>query len=137
MESESDAYTPGEVAARFGMTLDTLRYYEREGLLTEVERSASGHRRYRASDVELLDLVRCLRDTDMPVSRLRVFAEMVREGDHTIPDRVELLADHDARLTERIAELGRRQQAIRHKIEYYRGVLAEQDAEEAAPAAGA
>lgn len=122
---EATKYTPGEVAARFGLSLDTLRYYEREGLLTEVERSSSGHRRYRASDVELLDLVRCLRDTDMPISRLRSFAELVREGDHTIEARVELLAGHDAALTERIDALRERQQAIRHKIEYYRGVLAE------------
>lgn len=122
---EATKYTPGEVAARFGLTLDTLRYYEREGLLTEVERSSSGHRRYRASDVELLDLVRCLRDTDMPIARLRTFAELVRDGDHTIPSRVELLEAHDARLTERIAELRQRQEAIRHKIDYYKGVLAE------------
>ena len=99
------AYTPGEVAARFGLTLDTLRYYEREGLLTEVERSPSGHRRYRASDVELLDLVRCLRDTDMPIARLREFAELVRAGDQTIPARLEVLTAHNQALTERIAEL--------------------------------
>jgi DNA-binding transcriptional MerR regulator len=119
------AYTPGEVAARFGLTLDTLRYYEREGLLTEVERAPSGHRRYRASDVELLDLVRCLRDTDMPISRLRSFAELVREGDHTISERLAILTNHDQALTERIAELCQRQEAIQHKIAYYEGVLAE------------
>jgi DNA-binding transcriptional MerR regulator len=127
---EATQYTPGEVAARFGLSLDTLRYYEKEGLLTEVERAPSGHRRYRASDVELLDLVRCLRDTDMPIARLRAFAELVRDGDHTIPRRLEVLADHDASLTERIAELQERQQAIRHKIDYYRGVLAARNHEE-------
>lgn len=121
------AYTPGEVAARFGLSLDTLRYYEREGLLTEVERAPSGHRRYRASDVELLDLVRCLRDTDMPIARLREFAELVREGDRTIPDRLEILTAHDQALTERIAELRQRQEMIQHKIAYYEGVLAEAD----------
>lgn len=125
----ADYYTPGEVSERFGMSLDTLRYYEREGLLTEVERGPSGHRRYRGGDVELLDLVRCLRDTDMPIARLRAFAELVRDGDHTIPTRVDVLEEHDARLTERIDELRRRQDAIRHKIGYYKGVLAERGAE--------
>lgn len=127
MDTPTDSqYTPGEVATRFGLTLDTLRYYEREGLLTEVERTPSGHRRYRASDVELLDLVRCLRDTDMPIARLREFAELVRDGDHTIPDRLEILKTHDAALTDRIAELRSRQDAIQHKIAYYEGVLAEE-----------
>lgn len=127
MNTTDTHYTPGEVAARFGLSHDTLRYYEREGLLTEVERAPSGHRRYRASDVELLDLVRCLRDTDMPISRLREFAELVRDGDHTIPDRVAILSTHDAALTKRIAELRSRQEAIQHKIAYYEGVLAQQE----------
>ncbi|QVQ51765.1 MerR family transcriptional regulator [Spiractinospora alimapuensis] len=123
------SYTPGEVAARFGLTLDTLRYYEKEGLLTEVERAPSGHRRYRASDVELLDLVRCLRDTDMPIARLRTFAELVRAGDQTIEERVRLLGDHDEQLSHRIDELQERQAAIRHKIDYYREVLAARGSE--------
>jgi DNA-binding transcriptional MerR regulator len=123
----TDTHTPGEVAAQFGLSLDTLRYYEREGLLTEVERAPSGHRRYRASDLELLDLVRCLRDTDMPIARLRAFAELVRDGDHTIPERLEMLRSHDAALTERIAELQNRQLAIHHKIAYYEGVLAREE----------
>lgn len=118
------AYTPSEVSARFGMSIDTLRYYEREGLLTEVERAPSGHRRYRASDVEMLDLVKCLRDTDMPIARLRAFAKLVRAGDHTIPDRIAMLRTHDAALTERIAELRQRQEAIQNKIAYYVDVVA-------------
>lgn len=121
----SDSYTPGEVSARFGLSLDTLRYYEREGLLTPVERAASGHRRYRARDVELLALVTCLRDTDMPIARLREFAELVHAGEHTIADRLDVLEAHSARLAARIEELLERQRAIAHKIDYYRGVLAE------------
>ncbi|GAA1451709.1 MerR family transcriptional regulator [Nocardiopsis tropica] len=120
-----DYYTPGEVAERFALTLDTLRYYEKAGLLRRVERSPSGHRRYRTDDVELLHLVRCLRDTDMPIARLRDFAELVRAGDHTVPDRVEVLQGHQRRLDERIAELRDRQGVIQHKIDYYLGVLAE------------
>ncbi|QBI54686.1 MerR family transcriptional regulator [Streptomonospora litoralis] len=118
-------YTPGEVAERFGLSLDTLRYYEREGLLTEVERAASGHRRYRASDVELLELVRCLRDTGMPIAHLRGLAELVREGDHTIPRRLELLREHAGRLAAQIAELRENESAIVNKIGYYEGVLEE------------
>src|SRR5690606_458192 len=123
--SMTDYYTPGEVAQRFGLSLDTLRYYEREELLTQVERSPSGHRRYRAGDDELLDLVRCLRETDRPIAPLREFAELVRDGDLPVPLRVGFLEEPDARVTERFAELCRRQEAIRHKVDYSRGVLAE------------
>jgi DNA-binding transcriptional MerR regulator len=120
-----DYYTPGEVAERFDLTLDTLRYYEKAGLLRRVDRAPSGHRRYRTDDVDLLYLVRCLRDTDMPIARLRDFAELVRDGDHTIPDRLDVLQSHQHHLNERIAELRERQDTIQHKIDYYLGVLAE------------
>lgn len=118
-----DYYTPGQVAQRFDLTLDTLRYYEKAGLLRRVERSPSGHRRYRADDVELLDMIRCLRETDMPIVRLREFAELIREGEHTVPDRLDLLQGHQERLDERMEEMRRCQTVIQHKIDYYRGVL--------------
>lgn len=134
-----DYYTPGEVAERFGLTLDTLRYYEKAGLLRRVDRGPSGHRRYRTDDVDLLHLVRCLRDTDMPISRLRDFAELVRDGEHTIPDRLDVLQSHQHHLTARIAELRERQDTIQHKIDYYLGVLADDPglAERPDPAAAA
>ncbi|GAA1108923.1 hypothetical protein GCM10009642_54080 [Nocardiopsis metallicus] len=130
-----DYYTPGEVAERFGLTLDTLRYYEKAGLLRRVDRAPSGHRRYRTDDVDLLHLVRCLRDTDMPIARLRDFAELVRDGDHTIPDRLDVLQSHQHHLNTRIAELRERQDTIQHKIDYYLGVLADNPglAERSAP----
>lgn len=126
----SEYHTPGEVAERFGLTLDTLRYYEKAGLLRQVERAPSGHRRYRADDVELLHLVRCLRDTDMPIALLRSFAELVRAGEHTVPERVEVLQEHQRRLDARIAELNDRRIAIQHKIDHYLGVLAVHTLEE-------
>lgn len=52
--------------------------------------------------------------------------ELVRDGDHTIPARLDILRTHDSALTERIAELRSRQEAIQHKIAYYEGVLAEE-----------
>lgn len=121
----TEHYTPGEVAERFGLTLDTLRYYEKAGLLRRVDRGPNGHRRYRADDVGLLHLVRCLRDTDMPISRLRDFAELVRDGDHTIPARLDVLQSHQRHLNARIAELRDRQDTIQHKIDYYLGMLGE------------
>lgn len=120
-----DYFTPGEIATRFDLTLDTLRYYEKAGLLRRVDRAPSGHRRYRVDDVELLHLVRCLRETDMPIARLRDFAELVRAGDHTIPERVKVLQSHRHGLDAHIARLQERQETIRHKIDYYLGVLAE------------
>lgn len=129
----TDYHTPGEVAERFGVTLDTLRYYERAGLLRRVDRAPNGHRRYRTDDVELLDMLRCLRETDMPIAQLRDFAELVRDGDHTVPDRLEVLQGHQRLLDTRVAELRARQITIQHKIDHYLGVLSDGAQEAASP----
>jgi DNA-binding transcriptional MerR regulator len=120
-------YSVGEVSARTGFSVDTLRYYERLGLIEPVERSVGGRRRYREEDVGWLDFVSCLRDTGMPVERMRQFAELCRDGEHTVPERMGMLAAHGHRVEAEIETLRTKLEAIRHKIEYYEGVLALRD----------
>jgi DNA-binding transcriptional MerR regulator len=117
-------YSVGEVSARTGFSVDTLRYYERLGLIEPVERSTGGRRRYRDEDVGWLDFVSCLRDTGMPVGRMREFAELCRDGEHTVAERVDLLAEHGRRVEAEIETLREKLAAIQHKVEYYQGVLA-------------
>lgn len=116
-------YTPAEVVEETGFTLDTLRYYEKIGLLEPVERNAAGQRRFSEHDISWLGLVRCLRDTGMPIAEMLRFAELVRAGDHTIADRIRLLEEHDRRVQEQITKLTERQRYIHHKISYYRSVV--------------
>lgn len=116
-------YTPGEAAEETGFSLDTLRYYERIGLLEPISRNAAGQRRFSQQDVEWLGMIRCLRDTGMPIAEMLRFAELTRAGDHTIPDRIALLAEHDKRVEEQIGTLRERQRAIQNKINFYRDIL--------------
>jgi len=116
-------YSPAQVTERSGFSLDTLRYYERIGLLDPVERATSGHRRYTEDDLGWLGLLRCLRGTGMPIAKMLVFAEQVRAGDHTIADRLELLATHDQEVEAEMARLARQRGKIQEKIAYYRSVV--------------
>ncbi|MDR8409127.1 MerR family transcriptional regulator [Nonomuraea sp. 3-1Str] len=116
-------YTPAEAVEETGFTLDTLRYYEKIGLLEPVERNAAGQRRFSEEDLSWLGMIRCLRDTGMPIAEMLRFAELVRAGQHTIPDRIRLLEEHDRRVQGQIANLTERQSYIHHKISYYRSVL--------------
>ncbi|WP_309298476.1 MerR family transcriptional regulator [Streptosporangium carneum] len=116
-------YTPGQVVEETGFSLDTLRYYERIGLLERVGRNAAGQRRFTQADVGWLGLIRCLRDTGMPIAEMLRFAELVRAGDHTIPDRVALLEAHDRRVEGQVANLREKQRAIRNKVGHYRAVI--------------
>ncbi|MFC9330641.1 MerR family transcriptional regulator [Kitasatospora sp. NPDC057015] len=112
--------TPAQAVERSGFSLDTLRYYERIGLLGTVERSRTGHRRFTPHDLEWLGVLRCLRDTGMPIAEMRRFAELVRAGEGTSGARLAVLEQHDVQVEERIAHLRRQQELIHGKIAFYR-----------------
>ncbi|MEV6981001.1 MerR family transcriptional regulator [Sphaerisporangium sp. NPDC051017] len=117
-------YTPGQVAEETGFSLDTLRYYERIGLLEPIERNAAGQRRFNDSHLSWLGMVRCLRGTGMSIAEMIRFAQLVRSGDGTIEERIALLESHDREVEQKIAELREQQDAIKWKIRYYRDVQA-------------
>jgi DNA-binding transcriptional MerR regulator len=116
-------YTVSEASERSGFSVDTLRYYERLGLLEPVDRSVGRQRRYREGDLDWLGFVSCLRGTGMPVREMREVAELVRAGEHTVPQRIEVLQAHGVRVRDNIRQLTEQLAAIDHKIAYYRGVL--------------
>jgi DNA-binding transcriptional MerR regulator len=115
-------YTIGECARRSGFTMDTLRYYERIGLIDAVERTATGQRRFTDADLEWLGTLKCLRDTGMPVEQMARFADLVRDGDDTIPERIRLLEAHRVAVDDRMADLAAKRDYIFGKIAYYRTV---------------
>ena len=115
--------SPGQTAQRSGFSLDTLRYYERIGLLDHVERTSSGHRRFGEDDLEWLEVLRCLRDTGMPIAQMRRYADLARCGEATLAERMSLLTEHEACVQERITLLQAQQQHLREKIDWYRSQL--------------
>jgi DNA-binding transcriptional MerR regulator len=112
--------TVGEAAAHVGLSVHTLRWYEQEGLVSPVDRDASGRRRYSPGDLEWLRLLICLRSTGMPVREMRRYAELVRLGESTVDDRLRLFEEHRDRVLARIAELHRDLDSINFKIDLYR-----------------
>lgn len=111
--------TPAEMADRTGVTIDTLRYYEKEGLLQNVARASSGHRRYSENDVLWIEVLRCLRATGMTIDQLRHYCELGAQGDHTAPARQQILREHRAVVEEQIAERKAALELIDHKIHVY------------------
>lgn len=117
-----ERYSPGQAAEQTGFRLDTLRYYERIGLLDAVARTPGGQRIFTDDDLSWLGLLRCLRDTGMPIARMQRYAELARGGDDTIAERLALLEEHDGAIQEQVAHLRAQQQHIREKIRWYRSV---------------
>jgi DNA-binding transcriptional MerR regulator len=115
-------YTPAETAELSGFSIDTLRYYEREGILSPVARTAGGRRVYTDDDLGRLGFLRCLRDTGMPIAQLRRYAEL-SAVDGTLAERIALLEEHDAAVREQLATLKAQQTRLREKLAWYRSEL--------------
>lgn len=96
-------YSTGEVAKKLGITKDSLRYYEKEGLLPPIKRDSSGHRAFSESDVEWIFLIRCLRDTDMQISKIKKYVSLLMgSGSESIFERRQILLEHKTFLKEKI-----------------------------------
>jgi len=114
-----DRYTISEVAALSGLSAHTLRWYERIGLMPHVDRSHTGQRRFTNRDLDWLEFVAKLRLTGMPVADMVRYAELVREGESTMPERHRLLVATRADVRARIAELRETLAVLDHKIGIY------------------
>ncbi|KOV92267.1 MULTISPECIES: MerR family transcriptional regulator [unclassified Streptomyces] len=118
--------TIAQVAERTGLSPDTLRYYERAGLIEPVGRTTGNQRRYAAADLAWLDFLLRLRETGMSISDMQQYARLRAAGDATIADRLAMLREHQADLNERIRSLRRNAAALDNKIKYYETLLDQQ-----------
>ncbi len=112
-------YSIQDVSKRTGLSAHTLRYYEKEGLLSHVDRSAGGFRQYTDEDMEALGLICCLKNTGMPLQEIARFVALTHEGDQTLKERVELLRDHRENVISRIGEMQKYLEKVTWKLNYF------------------
>lgn len=123
------ALTIAEAAEATGLSVDTLRYYEKDDLLLRpVPRSSSGHRRYDDADLRWIELVTRLRATGMPIRDVRRYAALVRAGAGNEEERLALLEAHREQVLRQLAEVTAHLAAIDHKIDLYTGRLLDRSA---------
>jgi len=122
--------TIAEAAQRTGVSVHTLRYYERAGLvITHVDRTASGRRRYRHEDLVWINVCTRLRATGMPIKAILRYAELVSAGPGNEKERLALMEAHRDDVLAKLDELQENLQLIDHKIDVYRGRVAAGDAD--------
>jgi DNA-binding transcriptional MerR regulator len=120
-----------EAAHRTGVSVHTLRYYERAGLVvTTVDRTDGGWRRYQEEDLKWISICTKLRATGMPIRTIRRYAQLVAAGPGNEPERLALLEAHRADVTAKLAEITESLKLIEHKIDVYQGRLAAGDADQ-------
>jgi DNA-binding transcriptional MerR regulator len=109
-----------QAATRSHVSVHTLRYYERIGLLPPIARDSNGRRQYTEFDLGAVNILLRLRDTGMPIQGMKKFAELLAQGDSAIPERLVLLEQHQKAVHQRILELQTNLEAIDAKINLYR-----------------
>ena len=112
-------YTIQDVSKKTGLSAHTLRYYEKEGLITGVERSQGGFRQYTDEDLEELGLICCLKNTGMSLQEIAQFVELTHQGEHTLKERVELLREHRENVIQRMAKMQKYLDKVTWKLNFF------------------
>lgn len=108
-----------EVSQKYNISQDTLRYYERVGMIPKVTRTASGIRDYQESDLSWVELVICMRSAGLPVEALIEYVELYQQGDQTFSARLELLQEQRRNLEEQQKQLEAAISKLDYKISRY------------------
>ena len=108
-----------EVSEKYGISQDTLRYYERIGMIPEVTRTASGIRNYQPEDLGWVELAICMRGAGLPVEALIEYVKLCQKGDATIPARLQLLQEQKVHLKEQKQQLEAAMDKLDYKISRY------------------
>lgn len=112
-------YSIGEVASLAGIPISTLRYYDREGLFPNLERSGGGIRRFTDKEVEALGIIECLKTSGLSIQEIKQFLDWCQEGDSSLQKRRELFYERLAVVTKQMEELQKTMNTLRFKCWYY------------------
>lgn len=111
--------TIAEVSRKYDLSQDTLRYYERIGLLPSVARNKSGLRDYSEEDCKWVEFIKCMRSAGLPIEVLIEYMNLFQQGTSTVKARRELLIEQRGVLAERMEELKKTIERLDYKIAYY------------------
>ncbi|KAF6576227.1 MULTISPECIES: MerR family transcriptional regulator [Paenibacillus] len=116
-------YSISEVAKELNLTAYTLRYYDKEGLMPFVERTSSGTRLFKESDIDALTIIECLKSTGMPIKEIKNFIDWCSGGDSTLQQRYDMFMERKATVEVQMEELKKTMEVIEHKCSYYKTAL--------------
>lgn len=116
-------YSIGEVAKMLNLTIYTLRYYDKEGLMPLLERTPNGIRVFKESDLDALKIIECLKSTGMPIKDIKNFIDWCSQGDSSLQQRYDMFIERKAVVEAQMEELKKTMEVIEHKCWYYKTAL--------------
>lgn len=116
-------YSISEVAKELNLTVYTLRYYDKEGLMPFVERAANGTRVFKETDIDALRVIECLKSTGMQIKEIKTFIDWCIDGDATLQQRFDMFMERKAIVNKQFEELKKTMELIDHKCLYYKTAI--------------
>ena len=116
-------YTISQAAARMGVSVPTLRYYDKEGLLPFVDRKANGIRVFKDSDFEWLAVINCMKNAGASIKDIKEYIDLCMSGDDTLEQRLAIFERRRREVTAQLEELQKLLGVIDHKIWYYKTTI--------------
>ncbi|BCJ95177.1 MerR family transcriptional regulator [Anaerocolumna cellulosilytica] len=115
-------YTIKQVSEKTGLSIYTLRYYDKEGLLPLIKRSKSGIRRFSDNDISWLKLICCLKNSGMPIEQIKEFMNLCLQGNKTAETRKNIMLAHREKILEQMKQLESSLHTIDYKIDHYKEI---------------
>lgn len=111
--------TINEVASKMQISQDTLRYYEKDGLIGPVKRTENGYRNYQEHDLRRIEFIKCMRDAGISILTLKRYIQLFELGDATKEERKELLIQEKEKLKQQIEAMNKALDRLDKKINLY------------------
>jgi DNA-binding transcriptional MerR regulator len=115
-------YTIKQVSEKTGLSIYTLRYYDKEGLLPLVKRSQSGIRKFTDNDIDWLGLICCLKTSGMSIEHIKEFMNLCLKGNETTEVRKNILLNHREHILAQMKQLDNSLSTINYKIDHYKEI---------------
>lgn len=116
-------YSIGQAAGRMGVSVSTLRYYDKEGLLPFVDKKPNGIRVFKDSDFEWLAVINCMKNAGASIKDIKAYIDLCMAGDDTLEQRLAIFRRRKAEVEQQMEELQKLMAVIDHKIWYYQTAL--------------
>lgn len=114
----------GEVSRKTGITVSTLRFYDKEGLFPNMKRSSGGIRMFSGAELETIRVIECLKSSGLSIKEIRQFLDWCQQGDSSLQKRRDMFHERRAVVTKQMEELQKTMDMIRYKCWYYDTALA-------------
>ena len=118
-------YTIKKAAEKMGVSIPTIRYYDKEGLLPFIEKKPDGTRIFKDDDFQTLSLINCLKKAGVSIKEIRKYIRLCEEGDSTLNERLEIFLERKKDVLRQMSELQEVLSTIDHKIDYYQNAISE------------